>query len=98
MIISQAAGSPAGHSTYRNSTQKVKGKVSSPLKWKAFSPSKKEGKELLYSSLRDWEEPHTFTCALEKIEAWIFSRIVESIWWQVRIISVTLLLLNFQFP
>ncbi|GAB2280607.1 hypothetical protein Dimus_015235 [Dionaea muscipula] len=31
----------------------------------------------------DWEDPSTFAIALEKIEAWIFSRIVESLWWQV---------------
>ncbi|KAF2316486.1 hypothetical protein GH714_041827 [Hevea brasiliensis] len=30
----------------------------------------------------DWEDPHEFISALEKVEAWIFSRIVESIWWQ----------------
>lgn len=31
----------------------------------------------------DWEETSTFTFALEKIESWIFSRVVESVWWQV---------------
>uniref|UniRef100_A0A5B6YXZ7 C2 NT-type domain-containing protein n=1 Tax=Davidia involucrata TaxID=16924 RepID=A0A5B6YXZ7_DAVIN len=30
----------------------------------------------------DWEDPQTFTIALEKLEAWIFYRIVESVWWQ----------------
>ncbi|KAA8528993.1 hypothetical protein F0562_033519 [Nyssa sinensis] len=30
----------------------------------------------------DWEDPQTFSIALEKVEAWIFSRIVESVWWQ----------------
>ncbi|KAL9232786.1 hypothetical protein vseg_007855 [Gypsophila vaccaria] len=30
----------------------------------------------------DWEEMSTFTSALEKIESWIFSRVVESVWWQ----------------
>ncbi|TKY51914.1 hypothetical protein E2542_SST23434 [Spatholobus suberectus] len=29
-----------------------------------------------------WEDPKTFLVALEKVEAWIFSRIVESVWWQ----------------
>ncbi|KAF4367633.1 hypothetical protein G4B88_001385 [Cannabis sativa] len=86
-IVNQAAGSvehplSTGSSNNRNGTQKVKGKVTSPLKWKAFSPSKRDGMDLLSSSLSDWEEPRTFTCALEKIETWIFSRIVESIWWQ----------------
>lgn len=32
----------------------------------------------------DWHDPQTFIVALEKVEAWIFSRIVESIWWQVK--------------
>ncbi|KAJ0229684.1 hypothetical protein HA466_0314850 [Hirschfeldia incana] len=31
----------------------------------------------------DWHETETFTEALEKVESWIFSRIVESVWWQV---------------
>ncbi|XWS43191.1 hypothetical protein CRYUN_Cryun16bG0081600 [Craigia yunnanensis] len=30
----------------------------------------------------DWQETGTFTSALEKVESWIFSRIVESVWWQ----------------
>ncbi|KDP26777.1 hypothetical protein JCGZ_17935 [Jatropha curcas] len=30
----------------------------------------------------EWEEPRTFIEALERIEAWIFLRIVESVWWQ----------------
>ncbi|CAH2055396.1 unnamed protein product [Thlaspi arvense] len=29
-----------------------------------------------------WDDPKTFVTALEKVEAWIFSRVVESIWWQ----------------
>ena len=31
----------------------------------------------------DWEDPLTFIMALEKLEAWIFFRIVEGLWWQV---------------
>lgn len=30
-----------------------------------------------------WLEPETFLVALEKVEAWMFSRIIESVWWQV---------------
>lgn len=30
-----------------------------------------------------WDDPQVFMLALEKFEAWIFSRIVESVWWQV---------------
>ncbi|XP_074306953.1 uncharacterized protein LOC141642154 isoform X2 [Silene latifolia] len=33
-------------------------------------------------SFEDWEETSTFTSGLEKIESWIFSRVVESVWWQ----------------
>ncbi|OMP00224.1 hypothetical protein COLO4_12824 [Corchorus olitorius] len=29
-----------------------------------------------------WVEPQKFLLALEKFEAWIFSRIIESVWWQ----------------
>jgi hypothetical protein len=34
-------------------------------------------------SLYEWAEPQPYIAALEKVEAWIFSRIVESVWWQV---------------
>ncbi|KAG6651286.1 uncharacterized protein LOC122313593 isoform X1 [Carya illinoinensis] len=30
----------------------------------------------------DWEDPQTLIVALENIEAWIFCRIIESVWWQ----------------
>ncbi|KAJ0666622.1 putative NT-type C2 domain, nucleoporin [Helianthus annuus] len=30
----------------------------------------------------DWRDPQTFLIALEKVEAWMFSRIIESVWWQ----------------
>ncbi|CAH1414878.1 unnamed protein product [Lactuca virosa] len=30
----------------------------------------------------NWRDPQTFIVALEKVEAWMFSRIVESVWWQ----------------
>nr|GEW50632.1 hypothetical protein [Tanacetum cinerariifolium] len=30
----------------------------------------------------DWRDPQTFIVALEKVEAWMFSRIIESVWWQ----------------
>ncbi|KAJ6898412.1 hypothetical protein NC652_025048 [Populus alba x Populus x berolinensis] len=33
-------------------------------------------------SLDAWAEPQPYIAALEKVEAWIFSRIVESVWWQ----------------
>ncbi|KAJ4817727.1 nucleolar-like protein [Rhynchospora pubera] len=43
----------------------------------------KQGKNLgIFLPVDDWTETCTFTTALEKIESWIFSRIVESVWWQ----------------
>ncbi|EEF47506.1 uncharacterized protein LOC8278411 [Ricinus communis] len=33
-------------------------------------------------SCDEWEEAQTFVAALERVEAWIFSRIVASVWWQ----------------
>ncbi|OIV92348.1 hypothetical protein TanjilG_10558 [Lupinus angustifolius] len=32
--------------------------------------------------VEDWNETGTITSALERVESWIFSRIVESVWWQ----------------
>ena len=32
----------------------------------------------------DWEDPQTFVVALENVETWIFNRITESVWWQVK--------------
>lgn len=31
----------------------------------------------------DKEDVSAFIIALEKVESWLFSRIVESLWWQV---------------
>lgn len=76
-IVTQASELPL------NQTGDGKGnnEKSSPLKWKE-SPSGKERRSAPCGSLNEWEDPRTFTLALEKIEAWIFSRIVESVWWQ----------------
>lgn len=40
-------------------------------------------KENTEEYFHNWLDPETFLVALEKVEAWIFSRIVESVWWQV---------------
>ncbi|XVE92176.1 hypothetical protein REPUB_Repub01dG0074700 [Reevesia pubescens] len=45
------------------------------------SPLDKEESNSIESS-DDWVDPQTFLLALEKFEAWIFSRIIESVWWQ----------------
>ncbi|KAI9087418.1 hypothetical protein K1719_030558 [Acacia pycnantha] len=46
------------------------------------SPFRDQEKESAVRYFHSWEDPQTFLFALEKIEAWIFSRIVESVWWQ----------------
>lgn len=43
-------------------------------KHQSESPSRASG---------DWREPSTFTSALERLERWTFTKVVESIWWQV---------------
>ncbi|XP_052187662.1 uncharacterized protein LOC127798255 isoform X2 [Diospyros lotus] len=61
-----------------------RGKVSSAislLERGKFSPTEKE-KSHPTEELCDWANPQAFAIALEKVEAWIFSRIVESVWWQ----------------
>lgn len=57
-------------------------KVSSPLKWEQLSSKKNQNKYDFAEDVDEWGEPYTFTSALEKVEAWIFSRIIESVWWQ----------------
>ncbi|KVH92775.1 uncharacterized protein LOC112515961 [Cynara cardunculus var. scolymus] len=49
------------------------------VKWKKES-FLKENRTGMRSN--EWESPCNFTSALEKVESWIFSRIVESVWWQ----------------
>ncbi|XP_019428039.1 PREDICTED: uncharacterized protein LOC109336104 isoform X2 [Lupinus angustifolius] len=45
-------------------------------------PCHEKEKENTKEKNHSWEDPETFLVALEKVEAWIFSRIVESVWWQ----------------
>ncbi|KAG0456524.1 hypothetical protein HPP92_024312 [Vanilla planifolia] len=62
----------------RNSLTRT-GKKSS-LKW-GSNPCQEE-QFALTEELENWEDPQTFVSALEKLESWIFCRIVESVWWQ----------------
>ncbi|XP_073019097.1 uncharacterized protein [Primulina eburnea] len=55
-------------------------KKTSPLKWDSFPI--KGMRSAAEGSVGDWENPLSFAAALEKVEMWIFSRIIESIWWQ----------------
>lgn len=83
-IISQAFGisgqtSPARFSVSNGSTKVSEGNSFS-LKLKEHSSGKQVNN--ITQLFEDWEETSTFTSALEKVESWIFSRVVESVWWQ----------------
>ncbi|KAJ6845165.1 uncharacterized protein M6B38_288990 [Iris pallida] len=62
------------------SVRKVDG-TSPSVKWKNNSGGKQVKRPGL-QEVDDWQETSTFTIALQKIESWIFSRAVESVWWQ----------------
>lgn len=92
-IISQAFGSSCNASTFtrfaepNRFTKSTEGKSS--LKWKeGFNQKPRNG---FLQVVDDWQEAGTFITALEKVESWIFSRIVESIWWQVHIIWLVMI-------
>ncbi|KAJ8448476.1 hypothetical protein Cgig2_012120 [Carnegiea gigantea] len=78
-IISQAFGvsrqlSPTGFTKLDVNGKFIKGNAF------PFSGSTQVNKTI--QLLEDWQETSTFTTALAKVEAWIFSRVVESVWWQ----------------
>ncbi|GAB4848008.1 hypothetical protein Ancab_002668 [Ancistrocladus abbreviatus] len=72
----------SGPSIDKTGVGKIVDKKSPRLMWNASSSSKKEIGNIVSDSYDDWEDPHTLACAVERVETWIFSRIVESIWWQ----------------
>lgn len=88
-IISQAFGSSSQSSPVvrfpesNGSVKRSNGKAST-LKWKGGSGGKQVNKHGFVQFVDDWQETKTFISALEKVESWIFSRIVESVWWQVK--------------
>ncbi|XP_059462526.1 uncharacterized protein LOC132191503 isoform X1 [Corylus avellana] len=84
-IISQAFGSsrqfsPVTRFAESNGSSKSSEGRSTTLKWKGSSGSKQANGFMQF--VDDWQETGTFTAALVKVESWIFSRIVESVWWQ----------------
>lgn len=87
-IISQTFGSSCQSSPLTrifesNGGEKNSEARLSSLKWKSNSGSKQSNKQGFMQLVDDWQETRTFVAALEKVELWIFSRMVESIWWQV---------------
>ena len=87
-IITQAFGSSCQSSSFTralssNGSSNKRESSTPSLPWKASSGSKQSNKPDFMEFIDDWQETRSFTSALEKVESWIFSRIVESIWWQV---------------
>ncbi|BAU01547.1 hypothetical protein LR48_Vigan10g213700 [Vigna angularis] len=76
---------PAGAGRRRKSDEERYGKVTASLRVKGFYPRKDENAALGYGGFGNWDDPQVLLLALEKVEAWIFSRIIESIWWQILI-------------
>ncbi|XAR48165.1 hypothetical protein NMG60_11030897 [Bertholletia excelsa] len=72
------------HSKAPNKVSNVSGKgpggKSTPKRDNSLSTNKE--KMYVMQQPGNWENPQIFALALEKVEAWIFSRIIESIWWQ----------------
>ncbi|KAI7733947.1 hypothetical protein M8C21_005333 [Ambrosia artemisiifolia] len=69
------------HSSSKKGGIKGNNDIKSSHKWKKES-SLKEGRTGIHGIPNEWENPCNFTSALEKVESWIFSRIIESVWWQ----------------
>ncbi|KAL3526304.1 hypothetical protein ACH5RR_010960 [Cinchona calisaya] len=69
----------SGPVTEKNGVRNAKN-ISSFLKWNSLSSKGIES--TLDEGSDDWDDPNTYITALGKVESWIFSRIIESIWWQ----------------
>ncbi|KAF8013137.1 hypothetical protein BT93_I1114 [Corymbia citriodora subsp. variegata] len=77
----QKTNLPLSSSTHSSKDFAGKQSVEIPtsLKWKSSS---RRNRNANGGTVCDWEDHHTFVSALERVEAWIFSRAIESIWWQ----------------
>ncbi|KAH0991881.1 hypothetical protein GBA52_003364 [Prunus armeniaca] len=76
-IISQTLGKPQ-----ISAQPRTKINAGGLLSAKNGFPPHKEENDRTLESFDNWEDPQIFMAALEKFEGWIFSRIVESVWWQ----------------
>ncbi|KAG2644236.1 hypothetical protein PVAP13_2KG298241 [Panicum virgatum] len=85
-IIAQTFGTsrqsgPVMKSFITNGNAKKSDGNFAPMRWKSSSNGKHARPNIMQLP-DDWRETGTLLSALEKIESWIFSRIVESVWWQ----------------
>lgn len=86
-IISQTFGNIAHSNTVAsvvesNGSGKKSDSKSAQVKWENGSGGKQMKRSNTMQRVDDWQETNTLMTALEKIESWIFSRTVESVWWQ----------------
>lgn len=86
-ILSQAFGnslnlSPISRVTQLNDGAKRSEGKSTSNQCKGSGWDKQGKNSGLTQILEDWQETRSYITALEKVESWIFSRIVESVWWQ----------------
>ncbi|CAL1354914.1 unnamed protein product [Linum trigynum] len=84
ILVSKACGNDVPRLTFWLSNSIVlRAIVSQAVEKLNLAPRTSPSKEAKANNVLDeWENPRTFITALEKVEAWIFSRIVESVWWQ----------------
>uniref|UniRef100_A0A7N0SWQ3 Dilute domain-containing protein n=1 Tax=Kalanchoe fedtschenkoi TaxID=63787 RepID=A0A7N0SWQ3_KALFE len=68
--------------TFGASSSSSPGKKFSETNQKGSSDGKPMKKAISVPLQTEWLETQTFTSTLERVESWIFSRIVESVWWQ----------------
>lgn len=80
-ILSQTLGN-SSHPSPTKSDSNGGGATISSLKLKNNLSSRQPNIRGFTNMVEDWQETGIFTAALGKVESWIFSRIVESIWWQ----------------
>ncbi|CAL5073670.1 unnamed protein product [Urochloa decumbens] len=85
-IIAQTFGTsrqsgPVIKSFGTNGNSKKPDRNFAPMRWKS-NFNGKHARSNIMQLPDDWRETGTLLSALEKIESWIFSRIVESVWWQ----------------
>lgn len=75
---SMQSGTANGNNGSDYNSKTTNRKISASM-WESLN--RKKGK-LLSPEFDNWEDVETFIAALKKIESWIFSRIVETLWWQ----------------
>lgn len=81
-IISQAFGNSRHSSPALNLFESNGRSVVKPATLKSKGGANSKLSNSFVHLVDDWQDTGTFTSALEKVESWIFSRMVESVWWQ----------------